>query len=107
MYCINMLYSPRVLLRKEILRQEFTPNYAFKVPTLTHNVQVQESTSIPCNENSDSFSDTESNTLFYLRTETLMESLYLNELESILQFLTLYILGSYFARGLRCRCSLG
>ena len=38
------------LLREEILRQELTPNYAFKLPTLIHNVQVQESDSISDNQ---------------------------------------------------------
>ena len=37
------------LLHKEILRQELTPNYVFKLPTLIHNVQAQETDSISYN----------------------------------------------------------
>ena len=37
------------LLREEILEQELVPNYAFKLPTLIHNVQAQESDSISDN----------------------------------------------------------
>ena len=34
------------LLHKEILRQELTLNYVFKLPTLIHNIQAQETDSI-------------------------------------------------------------
>ena len=46
---IVLFSNSPALLREEILRQEFTPNYAFKLPTLIHNVQAQETDSISDN----------------------------------------------------------